>query len=88
MKKKKSAGIVVKPVIKRDRVKKVKRDVPPELKPCPFCGGEARVRATVDGRYAAECTNDRTCAVWAVTVGFPTKAGAVRAWNKRTRKPS
>lgn len=49
-----------------------------ELKPCPFCGGEARVNAYGFNQYSVEC---KIC--WAET---PRKSGienAIEAWNRR-----
>lgn len=54
-----------------------------ELKPCPFCGGEAELREE-DGRFYVSCENDN-CFVVVETrhkVGA-TKAKATDAWNMR-----
>lgn len=57
-----------------------------ELKPCPFCGGEARIEAYGMG-YVPECDHRDTCHIanyerpaneWYTSEGF-----AVQAWNAR-----
>jgi Lar family restriction alleviation protein len=54
----------------------------PELKSCPFCGGEARIEAelafTSDNSYKIFCRN---CFV--ETKGFMNLDEAVTAWNNR-----
>lgn len=50
-----------------------------ELKPCPFCGGEARVKS-FPHNYAVYC---EICG--ATTQKYaPTKEMAIKAWNRRT----
>ena len=51
-----------------------------ELKPCPFCGGQAEMIPTWDGLYQAECKNCR-CS----TESFCKSQLASLRWNKRTR---
>lgn len=48
-----------------------------ELKPCPFCGGEAQCKE-LSGRYAVECANH--CAGTRI---FADKGKAVEVWNRR-----
>ena len=57
-----------------------------ELKPCPFCGGEAKV--IKDGTltdqsviYSALCTCCRTQCYW-----FETKEETIEAWNTRAER--
>lgn len=54
-----------------------------ELKPCPFCGGEAKVIKIPRGdrKYVAICENDLCMA----SVGnfSCTREDAVRKWNRR-----
>ena len=57
-----------------------------ELKPCPFCGGEAR-RVTVRHpsghlQYAICCINEK-CFVCPTTAAYKTKGADARAWNRR-----
>lgn len=47
-----------------------------ELKPCPFCGGEAEIRG--DGYFWIQC---KYC--WAETTGSEDMAEAIEAWNRR-----
>lgn len=55
-----------------------------ELKPCPFCGGEAElytsnVSALVECNYCGACIG--------ACVGHNAKANAIKAWNKRHNEP-
>lgn len=52
-----------------------------ELKPCPFCGGEA-VRVHSYLSYRVECANVK-CNVRAETYTFDRQTDATKAWNKR-----
>lgn len=53
-----------------------------DLKPCPFCGGEAWVIQILEDLYAVEC---RKC--WTRTGTYqPTKAEAIEAWNRRAER--
>ena len=53
----------------------------PALKPCPFCGGEARTDFAEPDHYLIDC-REKSCAVrpWALE---KTEVGAIAAWNKR-----
>ena len=59
----------------------------PELKKCPFCGGEAELREErIAGhtRFYVSCENDNCCvAVETVNSVSATRAGAEEAWNRR-----
>jgi Lar family restriction alleviation protein len=51
-----------------------------ELKPCPFCGGEAEIHAfTFDGPYYVNCLG---CAMQ--TPNTHTRAELISAWNTRS----
>jgi hypothetical protein len=66
------------------------------LKPCPFCGSEARIIGGFAGPYFVVCFGGTNC----VTMGeqrdhnglpehrFLSKADAAEAWNRRTPEPS
>ena len=49
-----------------------------KLKPCPFCGGEARLYFGNIDCHGVCC---RKCS--AKVYGYATQASAVRAWNRR-----
>ena len=48
------------------------------LKPCPFCGGEAKLLHPCDGVHLVQCT----CCGCGTTY-TRTEIGAVRMWNRR-----
>lgn len=52
-----------------------------ELKPCPFCGGEAEITKWYEG-YFVEC-REQHCGG---TIGaYKTEAEAIEAWNTRAK---
>ena len=57
-----------------------------DLKPCPFCGGEAELKKKTDkflpDRYYPSCTVDH-CIGRNRTIYFPSAEKATREWNKR-----
>jgi hypothetical protein len=68
------------------------------LKPCPFCGGEAKLcdNSISDCVYdpitlaEIDCTYEEPDTFWvncrecyAMTLGFDTEKEAIEAWNKR-----
>lgn len=56
-----------------------------KLKPCPFCGGEAKInRMPHLWEYSVQC-NDVDCIVHPETEGYEKREEAIEAWN--TRKP-
>ena len=60
-----------------------------ELKPCPFCGGEAGVFNVAD--YGDHPIHDKevVCLVCEFSSGaFDTTEKAVEAWNRRTPPPA
>lgn len=56
-----------------------------ELKPCPFCGGEAELRKLKhipDGYdYTPRCKNPSCCC--RITKRFNVKETAIALWNRR-----
>lgn len=54
------------------------------LKPCPFCGGEARVRIIVDQNFV-ECGKCWAHSAHALGCNM-TKEEAIKAWNRRVEK--
>jgi len=57
----------------------------PTLKPCPFCGGEAKLLRYL-GERAVACSSDIGCLVNPITE-FMTEDEAIRAWNTRPMEP-
>ena len=66
--------------------------MPIELKPCPFCGGEAEIMSNLSHNiYWVQCTNcismmGRDEMVWSAVRGemiFNKEENAVEAWNRR-----
>lgn len=55
--------------------------VNPSLKPCPFCGGKAKL-IRFHGERAVSCANEAGCPVNPMTP-FVSEDEAVRAWNDR-----
>lgn len=57
-----------------------------ELKPCPFCGGEAEVKeGWAYGNHVSriQC---KKCAISTQPVPFRSRGVATRAWNRRAEK--
>ena len=62
--------------------------MPETLKPCPFCGGEAKFGANKSccGKTVRiDCTNP-DCG--ACVTAFSSKVYAAKAWNRRTQQPN
>ncbi|MBR2208098.1 MAG: Lar family restriction alleviation protein [Synergistaceae bacterium] len=59
-----------------------------ELKPCPFCGGEAEVCADENEEYFVSCTKCTALFGYCTdTWGeYETEAAAIEAWNRRVSK--
>ena len=54
-----------------------------DLKPCPFCGGNAVVRRVLDiTPWYVRCDNP-DCVVWVVTFNRDTAEEAIKLWNTR-----
>ena len=59
----------------------------PELKPCPFCGGspvfsENKENETLPQSWCILCL-DRKCPLDTMTLDYPSKQEAAKAWNTR-----
>ena len=52
-----------------------------ELKPCPFCGSEARIDYYSSGGYMVRCTQIFVCG--AKQEWFDSDEEAIAAWNRR-----
>ncbi len=50
-----------------------------ELKPCPFCGGNASMRLYYKGLYGVRCDSCDS----RVGQVFKTREDAIAAWNRR-----
>lgn len=58
-----------------------------ELKPCPFCGGEARTGYAIHdyNRWGVRCTKcSATVEVEEWRGELDTEENAIKAWNRRT----
>ncbi|WP_418287973.1 Lar family restriction alleviation protein [Morganella morganii] len=51
------------------------------LDTCPFCGGKAELSSDGDGVYAG--CSQKECLIQPITLTYPTKRQAIRAWNVR-----
>ena len=59
-----------------------------ELKPCPFCGGEAKFgtnKSCCGKTVRIDCTNPE-CG--ACVTAFSSKLYAAKAWNRRAQQPN
>lgn len=57
----------------------------PELKPCPFCGGEAEIMEYSD-RFQCGC-KDEGCIAWVEEMPvYLTRSGAIKDWNTRAER--
>ena len=56
-----------------------------ELKPCPFCGGEAKIQEYNGGFAAVGCSNGR-CYMHPHAFGFPSAEDAAERWNRRAER--
>ena len=52
-----------------------------ELKPCPFCGSEARIVTNNAGSVRIKCTNIYKCGARQEWWGM--EEDAIKAWNRR-----
>lgn len=58
-----------------------------ELKPCPFCGGEAKAMLDkCSGVYFIGCSNDKCLGFSAIGWSYETKYEAISAWNTRAER--
>jgi Lar family restriction alleviation protein len=59
-----------------------------ELKPCPFCGGEAKIvdngEASTNKYYFVDVLcKDMSCRGYSSCLEYKTKQQAIEAWNRR-----
>ena len=54
-----------------------------ELKPCPFCGGDAVLRTTIESPDYFEAWYTVHCDMCGVKIGAEYKSDAISHWNKR-----
>lgn len=54
-----------------------------ELKPCPFCGGEAEIR---DNRWRGVFVRCSVCHIGTQPVLHQRKDAPIRAWNRRVEE--
>jgi hypothetical protein len=54
-----------------------------EIKPCPFCGGEASLITGPKGKYYIVFCIMANCPVEPCTAKYPTPEEAIQAWNQR-----
>ena len=56
-----------------------------ELKPCPFCGGEASVDVDDNGYYVVGCDKDACCPcnIFYNNRGYYSEKEAIKRWNTR-----
>ena len=62
-----------------------------KLKPCPFCGGEARTGFAINdyNRWGVECTRCGATVEVADWCGdYDTEENAIKAWNRRASEAS
>ena len=52
-----------------------------KLKPCPFCGGEAKMMTTYIGEMREYNVTCRMCSC--ILISFTTEQEAINAWNMR-----
>ena len=58
-----------------------------ELKPCPFCGGEAKLMLDkCSGVYFIGCSNDKCLGFGAIGWSYETAEEAIKAWNTRAER--
>ena len=55
-----------------------------DLKPCPFCGGEAEKLTSIDGFTSIGCLNCNP--FYGVMIQRNTEAEAIAAWNTRAER--
>ena len=54
-----------------------------ELKPCPFCGGEAELNHSITGTYFDVVCKDPYCRGFTRVCNYSTEEKAIEAWNRR-----
>ena len=62
----------------RKTLQELRGETDPELKPCPFCGGEYVIKKLILSARFIRCDSCSAETTW-----FPTKQEAIEAWNRR-----
>ena len=57
-----------------------------DLKPCPFCGGQAELFKGKFGFWHVKCGGRPECSVLPLTNSASTEAEAIAAWNSRAER--
>jgi len=51
----------------------------PQLKPCPFCGGKAKLIKNPSGQYSVICQQCLNSTIW------QSEENAIYCWERRTK---
>lgn len=57
-----------------------------ELKPCPFCGGEALTTYNTKFGFQVFCSNEKCFMNTIIMTSFDTEEQVIEAWNRRVEQ--